>query len=59
MRIVKGYFYIITSDCYEDFEIKFKHDISDEYVNKVLKEGLNNFIKDIDQGWIIKSDEII
>ena len=62
MRIIKGQFYIdpgyVNSTKKEDFEIEFEDDDSYEYIERILEEHFNDFLINIDKGWVITNDTI-
>lgn len=59
-KIIKGYFYVdpgyVNSVRKEDFEIEFDETDSEEIIEKVLQDHFNDFLTNIDMGWVIEKE---
>lgn len=63
MRIIKGYNYVnsgyIGATKKEEFEIHFEEDDTEEIIESCLQDNFNDFLGNLDMGWIIENDETV
>jgi len=60
-KIVRGYFYINTgySNCSktENFEVIFDDNDTEEIIQDALDNHFNDFLGNMDMGWVINEEE--
>jgi len=60
MRKIEGYFYInsgyVNSTKSQEFEYEFDDSDPEEIIEAVLEDGFNDFMSNVDSGWVIKND---
>ena len=62
-KIIKGYFYInpgyVNSTKREDFQLTFCDYDTDEHIESVLEDCFNDFLANVDMGWIIDEEKYV